>query len=178
MVEDQAESDDSTDAPEGFQPKSPAMKRWKKRYLDHEDVDSSTIEEDDESNSNEVVQPLVSDANLQFRGFCQLLIAMAVIGAIFSFIGYVSGPQTCDDDNLFEMLGQFMFWMGMLGIPINLFILLISFANSEFDSKDVFVWTLIHFVVTIVFLFLFVEYLLQDMFCDVCMGYPGEDWSD
>ena len=103
---------------------------------------------------------------------------MAVIGAIFSFIGYVSGPQTCDDDNLFEMLGQFMFWMGMLGIPINLFILLISFANSEFDSKDVFVWTLIHFVVTIVFLFLFVEYLLQDMFCDVCMGYPGEDCSD
>ena len=31
---------------------------------------------------------------------------------------------------------------------INLFILLISFANSEFDSKDVFVWTLIHFVVS------------------------------
>ena len=84
MAGDQAESDDSTDAPEGFQPKSPAMKRWKKRYFDHEDVDSSTTEETDENNSNEVVQPLVSDANLQFRGFCQLLIAMAVMGAIFS----------------------------------------------------------------------------------------------
>ncbi|MBI99247.1 MAG: hypothetical protein CMB71_03655 [Euryarchaeota archaeon] len=178
MAGDQAESDGSTDVPEEFQPKSPAMKRWKKRYIDHDDVDDSTTEEDDESNSNEVVQPLVSDANLQFRGFCQLLIAVAIIGAIFSFIGYATGPQTCDDDNLFEILGQFMFWTGLLGIPINLFILLISFANSEFDSKDVFVWTLIHFVVSMVFLFLFVEYLLQDMFCDACMGYPGEDCSD
>ena len=178
MDEDKAGSDEPVDAPEGFQPITPAMKRWKKRYLDHENVDSSTTEEDDESNSNEVGQPLVSDANLQFRGFCQILISMVVIGAIFSFIGYVSGPQTCDDDNLFEMLGQFMFWTGMLGIPINLFILLISFANSEFDSKDVFVWTLIHFIVSIVFMFLFIEYVLQDMFCDACMGFPGEDCSD
>ena len=43
MDEDQAETDDSVDASEGFQPKSPAMKRWKKRYIDHEDEDSSTI---------------------------------------------------------------------------------------------------------------------------------------
>jgi len=57
-------------------------------------------------------------------------------------------------------------------------ILLISFANPEFDSNDVFTWSLIHFVVSIVFLFLFGEYLLQDMFCDACMGFPGEDCSD
>ena len=69
MDKEQAETDDSVDASEGFQPKSPAMKRWKKRYLDNEDLESSTIEEDDESNSNEVVQPLVSDGNLQFKGF-------------------------------------------------------------------------------------------------------------
>ena len=55
MDKDATESDDSMDASEGFQPKSPAMKRWKKRYIDHEDVDSSTTEEDDESNLNEVV---------------------------------------------------------------------------------------------------------------------------
>ena len=40
MDEEQAETDDSVDASEGFQPKSPAMKRWKKGTLDHEDGDS------------------------------------------------------------------------------------------------------------------------------------------
>ena len=31
MDEDKAELDEFTVAPEGFQPKSPAMKRWKKK---------------------------------------------------------------------------------------------------------------------------------------------------
>jgi len=177
MDVNQTESDDSVDKSEGYQPKSPTMKRWKQRYLDNEESDDSLTEEDEGDDSDVGVQ-MISDGNLQFRGFCQILIAIVVIGAIFSFIGYVSGPQTCDDDNLFEMLGQFMFWTGVLGIPINLFILLISFANSEFDSKDVFVWTLVHFVVSIVFMFLFIEYVLQDMFCDACMGFPGEDCSN
>ena len=177
MTEDQAESDDSGDESEGFQPKTPAMKRWKQRYLDHEESNGSLTEED-EGDDSDKVGPQISDGNLQFRGFCQILIAMVVIGAIFAFIGYTSGPQTCDDDNLFEILGVAMFWLGMLGIPINLLVLLISFASSEFDSKDVFMWSLIHFVVSILFMFLFIEYVLQDMFCDACMGFPGEDCSD
>lgn len=177
MDENQTESDDSVDKSEGYQPKSPAMKRWKQRYLDNEESDDSLTEEDEGDDSDEVVHQ-ISEGNLQFRNFCQILIVMVVIGAIFSFIGYVSGPQTCDDDNLFEILGGLLFWLGMLGIPINLLILLISFANSEFDSKDAFTWSLIHFVVSILFLFLFIEYVLQDMFCDVCMGFPGEDCSD
>jgi len=177
MTEDQPESDHSGDTSEGFQPKTPAMKRWKQRYIDHEESDDSLTEEDERDDSDEVVHQ-ISDGNLQFRTFCQILITMVVIGAIFSFIGYVSGSQTCDDDGLFEILGGLLFWIGMLGIPINLLILLISFANPEFDSKDVFTWSLIHFVVSILFMFLFIEYVLQDMFCDVCMGFPGEDCSD
>jgi len=177
MDEDITESDDSMSAAVGFQPKTPTMKRWKQRYLDNEDEDVSLEEEGERDSSDEGVQ-MISDANLQFRGFCQTLIAMVVLGAIFAFIGYTSGPQTCDDDNLFEILGVSMFWLGMLGIPVNLLMLLISFASSEFDSKDVFIWSLTHFVVSILFLFLFIEYILQDMFCDVCMGFPGEDCSD
>lgn len=177
MTEDQAESDDSRDKSEGFQPQTPAMKRWKQRYLDNEDEDVSLEEESERDSSDEGVQ-MISDGNLQFRNFCQILIAMVVIGAIFAFIGYASGSQTCDDDNLFEALGVSMFWLGLIGVPINFVILLISFANPEFDSNDVFTWSLIHFVVSIVFLFLFGEYLLQDMFCDACMGFPGEDCSD
>ena len=174
MDEAQTESEDSVSGSEEYQPKSPAMKQWKQKYLDNEESDGSLTEGDEGDDSDEGVQ-MISDGNLQFRGFCQILIAMVVIGAIFAFIGYTSGPQTCDDDNLFEILGVSMFWLGMLGIPINLLVLLISFASSEFDSKDVFIWSLIHFVVSILFMFLFIEYLLQDMFCDVCMGFPGED---
>ena len=174
MDEAQTESEDSVSKSEEYQPKSPAMKQWKQKHLDNEESDGSLTEGDEGDDSDEGVQ-MISDGNLQFRGFCQILIAMVVIGAIFAFIGYTSGPQTCDDDNLFEILGVSMFWLGMLGIPINLLVLLISFASSEFDSKDVFIWSLIHFVVSILFMFLFIEYLLQDMFCDVCMGFPGED---
>ena len=174
MTEDQPESDHFGDTSEGFQPKTPAMKRWKQRYIDNEESGDSFTEEDEGDDSNEV-GPQISDENLQFRTFCQILIAMVVIGAIFAFIGYTSGPQTCDDDNLFEILGVSMFWLGMLGIPINLLILLMSFTNPEFDSKDVFIWSLIHFVVSILFMFLFIEYIFQDMFCDACMGFPGED---
>ena len=122
MTEDQPESDHSGDTSEGFQPKTPAMKRWKQRYIDHEESDDSLTEEDERDDSDAVVHQ-ISDGNLQFRTFCQILIAMVVIGAIFSFIGYVSGSQTCDDDGLFEILGGLLFWIGMLGIPINLLIL-------------------------------------------------------
>ena len=130
MTEDQPESAHFGDTSEGFQPKTPAMKRWKQRYLDHEESDGSLTEEDEGDDSDEV-GPQISDGNLQFRGFCQILIAMVVIGAIFAFIGYTSGPQTCDDDNLFEILGGLLFWIGMLGIPINLLILLISFSQTN-----------------------------------------------
>ena len=177
MDEDPTKSSDSPKTSDEFQPKSPAMKRWKQRYIDNEESEDSLTEEDEGVNSDEGVQ-MISDGNLQFRGFCQILIAMVVIGAIFAFIGYTSGPQTCDDDNLFEILGVSMFWLGMLGIPINLLVLLISFANPEFDSKDVFTWSLIHFVVSILFMFLFIEYVFQDAFCDACFGFPGEDCSD
>ena len=176
MDEAQTESEDSVSGSEEYQPKSPAMKQWKQRYLNNEDSDF--LADEGESGDPSVGLHEISDGNLQFRGFCQILIAMVVIGAIFAFIGYTSGPQTCDDDNLFEILGVSMFWLGMLGIPVNLLILLISFASSELDSKDVFMWSLTHFVVSILFLFLFIEYILQDMFCDVCMGFPGEDCSD
>ena len=154
MDEAQTESEDSVSGSEEYQPKSPAMKQWKQRYLNNEDSDF--LADEGESGDPSVGLHEISDGNLQFRGFCQILIAMVVIGAIFAFIGYTSGPQTCDDDNLFEILGVSMFWLGMLGIPINLLVLLISFASSEFDSKDVFIWSLIHFFVSILFMFLFI----------------------
>ena len=92
MTEDQPESDESGDISEGFQPKTPAMKRWKQRYLDNEESGDSFTEEDEGDDSNEV-GPQISDGNLQFRTFCQILIAMVVIGAIFAFIGYTLWPS-------------------------------------------------------------------------------------
>ena len=86
MTEDQAESDDSRVKSEGFQPQTPAMKRWKQTYLDNEDEDVSLEEEGERDSSDEGVQ-MISDGNLQFRNFCQILIAMVVIGAILKRVG-------------------------------------------------------------------------------------------
>jgi len=168
MDEDKAESDDSTDAPEGFQPKSPAMKRWKKMYLESQDQEDFEDQVDDE---DEIQQESdVYDANLKHRTFCMVLISSALIGGLMAFIGYVTGSQTCDNDNLFEVLGLALFWMSMLGVPFNVLILLISSTNPEFSSSDVLLWCVLHIGALIVSLVVFNEGILQDMFCN---GGPG-----
>lgn len=168
MDEHQAESDDSVQTSGDYQPKSPAMKRWKKMYLDNSDQDDleEQMGDDDETDQESDVY----GGTLQHRMFCKVLISSALIGGLMAFIGHATGPQTCDNDNLFKGLGLALFWASMLGVPINVVILLISFANTEFSSGNVFLWSILHFGALVVSGVVFQEGILQDMFCD---GGPG-----
>ena len=168
MDEDWTESNDSPKTSEEYQPKSPAMKRWKKMYLDNESKEDFEEHMDDDDETDQ--ESDVYGGTLQHRMFCKVLISSALIGGLMAFIGHATGPQTCDNDNLFKGFGLALFWASMLGVPINVVILLISFANTEFSSGNVFLWSILHFGALVVSGVVFQEGILQDMFCD---GGPG-----
>ena len=109
---------------------------------------------------------------------CKILMAMALIGSIFALIGYILAPESCSshEDTDFESLGITIFVLSAVGVPINIIIWLISHFNSDVDSGQIFVWTLLHTGAVILCMVLFGEYIAQDMFCG-CWGFPGEDCS-
>jgi len=99
---------------------------------------------------------------------CYVLMAMAVIGGVFSFIGYILAPDSCGDENtVFEDLGFALFMMSMIGVPINIIIWLGSLFKSNVDSAEIFVLVILHTLVVILIMFVFGDnYIAQDMFCD------------
>ena len=109
---------------------------------------------------------------------CKILMVMALIGSIFALIGYILAPESCSshEDTDFESLGITIFVLSAVGVPINIIIWLISHFNSDVDSGQIFVWTLLHTGTIILCAVLFGEYIAQDMFCG-CWGFPGEDCS-
>ena len=139
---------------ENYHPNTRAMKAWKKRiYVDEEPV----IErKKDEGTPTQDVFP----ANKNFTTFFLVLIIMSIGGSIFAMIGYFVGPDTCDNDSIFEILGVFAFWMSMLGIPVNIMIWLSSLKNIEFDSINVFTLSIVHLSITLMCGVLFNEFLL------------------
>ena len=139
---------------ENYHPNTRAMKAWKKRiYVD---------DEPEMEKEKEEVTPVqeIFPANKKYTTFCLVLISMSIGGSIFGIIGYSVGPDTCDNDSIFEILGVFAFWMSMLGIPVNIMIWLSSLKNIEFDSINVFTLSIVHLSITLMCGVLFNEFLL------------------
>ena len=139
---------------ENYHPNTRAMKAWKKRiYVD---------DEPEMEKEKEEVTPVqeIFPANKKYTTFCLVLISMSIGGSIFGMIGYSVGPDTCDNDSIFEILGVFAFWMSMLGIPVNIMIWLSSLKNIEFDSINVFTLSIVHLSITLMCGVLFNEFLL------------------
>ena len=106
-----------------------------------------------------------SESNISHFRFCMILISMAFGGGALAEIGLFFGPDGCDNDNIFEVLGVTSFWISFLAVFANGVILLISFFDTEFSSKRVFLWSILHIVFLFIALGIFQESLLQDMFC-------------
>ena len=99
---------------------------------------------------------------------CYVLMAMAIIGGIFSFIGYVLAPDSCgfEENTLFESLGFVLFMISMYGVPINIIIWIGSLFESNVESGEIFVLVILHTLVVILIMFVFGDnYIAQDMFC-------------
>ncbi|GEM_PF-772412 len=156
-----------------FQPRS-SMKEWKNKYYDKDDTETK-IDVENENQDTPIEEG--SSTDFSHKKFCLILMGLAVGGGIFASLGYSIGPETCDNDSIFESLGVAAFWISMIGIPINVIIWLISLWDEEIISSDVFVLSIAHAIVWSLTLFIFAEYIFQDMFCDACMGFPGEDCS-
>ncbi len=157
-----------------FQPRSSSMKEWKNKYYDKDDTETK-IDVENENQDTPIEER--SSTDFSHQKFCLILMGLAVGGGIFASLGYPMGPETCDNDSIFESLGVAAFWISMIGIPINVIIWLISLWDEEIRSSDVFVLSIAHAIVWSLTLFIFAEYIFQDMFCDACMGFPGEDCS-
>jgi hypothetical protein len=146
---------------DNYDPKTPAMKSWKKRISVD---DKPKIEKENKKKSPKKEIP---SANKKFNKFCMVLITMSIGGGLFSMIGYSVGPQTCDNDSIFEILGVFAFCASMIGgIPVNLIIWLSSLNDTEFDSKSVFSMVVVHAVITLICFVVLGGYIFQDLWCD------------
>ena len=77
-------------------------------------------------------------ASFQHYKFCAILMIMAFLGALSMQIGLWVGPDDCDNDNFFEIIGGLALWISVLGIPINGLIFLGSLFDSEVHSGKVF----------------------------------------
>ena len=143
-----------------YNPKTRAMKSWKKRIS----VAEKPKIRKEKENSPPVKE--ISSANERFNKFCMVLITMSIGGGLFSMIGYSIGPQTCDNDNIFEILGLFAFCASMMvGIPLNLIIWLSSLNDSEFDSRGVFSMVIVHIIITLLCFIVLGGYIFQDLWC-------------
>ena len=150
---------------DSYDPKTPAMKSWKKRYLVNE---KPKIEKETKKEVKKEVLPTKEEQTAieQFTTFCSVLIIMSIGGAIFAMIGYSIGPQTCDNDSIFSIVGVLAFFASMvIGIPVNLIIWLFSLTNPEFDSRKVFSLIIIHAGITLICIVAFNEFLLQYLWC-------------
>ena len=98
---------------------------------------------------------------------CYALMAMAIIGGVFSFIGYILAPDSCGDENTpFESLGFALFVISMFAVPINIIIWLGSLFKPNVDSGKIFYLVCLHALfVTLSMLIFGDNYIAQDMFC-------------
>ena len=111
------------------------------------------------------------DSNNGHKKFCQIMIGLAFIGGILAHIGWNS--ERCDSG--LGSLGVTLIWSSILiGFPINVMTAFLSF-NRESNSKDVIIWGIIHATVWFLSAIIFADSLVSLMWCDACMGLPGED---
>jgi len=149
----------------GFDPKSRAMKEWKKKYYDKEEP---TVATNTKSSEEEVVVSVndVFVKNITHKKFVLTLIFLAFGGGFFARLGVTFGPRECSPDGLFEILGGVMFWASIIGLGVNLVILLASLAEDNFSTKTVLLWMVLHLLSLILSFTMFGEFLLDDLFCN------------
>ena len=104
-------------------------------------------------------------ASFQHYKFCAILMIMAFLGALSMQIGLWIGPDDCDNDNFFEIIGGLALWISAFGIPINGLIFLGSLSDREVHSGKVFLWSIAHVAVLFLTLMFFIDAILQDLFC-------------
>ena len=107
-----------------------------------------------------------------FSKYCKILIAMCFFGGLSAFIGYVLAPECSDADTAFEEMGIFAFQMSWLCFAICPIIWIISIFNPEVNSYSIFFWTLGTGIAMVISSAIFMDYILQDMFCG-CWGICG-----
>ena len=154
-----------------FDPKSSAMKGWKKKYYDKEEPAVDTVTKSSGEDD-------LSSTNRFNRKFCIVLILMSIVGGVFSYIGYVLAPESCSsrDDTIFETIGLPLFMISYFLFPISLIFCLGSLVNPDMNTSNMFFWTLSTAIILVISATIFIEYVIQDMFCG-CFGFPGEDCS-
>ena len=103
--------------------------------------------------------------SLQHYKFCAILMIMAFLGALSMQIGLWIGPDDCDNDNFFEIIGGLALWISVLAIPYNGLIFLVSLFDSKIHSGRIFLWSIAHVAVLFLTLMFFFEAILQDLFC-------------
>ena len=114
----------------------------------------------------------VSSANKSHKKFCKILMAMSITGGFSAYIGYLLAPECSDNDTIFENLGVMFFAISFYCFTINVLVWLVSLFKSEFDSLSVFVWSILTASILIISTAIFIDYILQDMFCG-CWGICG-----
>tara|TARA_B100001113_G_scaffold243803_1_gene200613 strand:+ start:640 stop:1119 length:480 start_codon:yes stop_codon:yes gene_type:complete len=107
-----------------------------------------------------------------FSKYCKILIAMCFFGGLSAFIGYILAPECSDADTNFEQAGIFVFQISWLCFAICPIIWIISIFNPEVNSYGIFFWTLGTGIAMVISSAIFMDYILQDMFCG-CWGICG-----
>lgn len=102
---------------------------------------------------------------LRHSTFCGVLAGLAVFGGLFLLLGFLYGTDGCDDDSLFEILGNWMFYLSVAGVPVNGFIFFVSLTDKETQSSEVFLWSMLHVAVLVMSFVAFAAGITQDMFC-------------
>ena len=120
----------------------------------------------------------ISSANWFHEKLCKAFILMSSVGGVFAYIGYVLAPESCasGDDTIFETIGVALFVISLFCFPISPIFWLVSLFRSNMDSRHVFFWSLLTGIIMVISFAIFIDYVLQDMFCG-CWGFPGEDCS-
>lgn len=116
--------------------------------------------------SNNEDDTLQQQGSFQPSKVCTTLMIMALLGAISMQIGLWIGPDDCDNDNFFEIIGGAAFWISVLAIPFNGLSFLISLINPEIPSVRIFLWSLAHIAVIFITGMVFGEAVFQDIFCN------------
>ena len=67
-----------------------------------------------------------------------ILISIALGGGALAEIGLFIGPDECNNDNIFEVVGVTAYFISFLGVFANGIILFLSLFDSKFSSIRIF----------------------------------------
>ena len=153
-----------------FKTKSKAMRQWKEKYYDCENSEEESKNDSGKMQNklkeNTEVKPTYSESNLQHIAMNKVFIAAAFIGSILMVLGYSWGPEGCEDSTIFEAVGKILIFMSLFGVAVNIFILLVSFSDKDFDSTVVLGWGFLHALCWFVAATIASEALLSDAWCN------------